>query len=72
MELTDGLFNVDVWKPVLEKYGAVTHMTVALYGVDEQMVCCEPRPSTPIAALFHDHGYDPDLFAECARRCLGA
>jgi len=65
----DVLFNGEVWRPALEKFAAVTHLTVNVYGVGGQ-VACGPIHSTPLFALFTAHGYDPGIFVECARQCL--
>jgi len=63
------LFNDEVWRPALERFAAVTHLTVNVYGVGEQVVC-GPVYATPLFDAFTARGYDPGIFAECARQCL--
>ena len=66
---SDALFDVAVWGPALEKFGAVTRLSVALYGLNEHVVC-GPLPGTPLLGALQQAGYDPGVFAECARLCL--
>ena len=63
------LFNEEVWRPALEKFAAVTHLTVNVYGTDQRVVC-GPIYSTPLFAMLTEHGYDPGIFVDCARECV--
>jgi signal transduction histidine kinase/ActR/RegA family two-component response regulator len=66
---SEELFDAAVWAPALQKYGAVTHLTVALFDQDGKAVR-EPVPPTPLFSALARPGFDPGAFAECAGRCL--
>src|SRR5579884_998717 len=65
----DGLFGSDLWEAALEKYAGATHLTVRLFDAEERAVFGSVHP-TPLFQLFDETGYDPGIFAECARRCI--
>src|SRR2546426_10148998 len=67
--IDDALFSDVVWQQALEKFAAVTRLTVVVYGVDEAVVS-GPIHLTPLFALFQKAGYQRGIFAECGRRCL--
>lgn len=60
----DGLFDVEVWRPALENYGAVTGLTVAVYDRTERRIGT-PIPSTPLVAFFAAHNHEPGILKEC-------
>jgi PAS domain S-box-containing protein len=66
---SDVLFSSDLWQQALERYGRDTHLSVKLFGADERVVFGPIHP-TPLFQLFEEKGYDPGIFAECARGCL--
>ena len=63
------LFASGTWTTALEKFGAVTGLTVTVYGLDGR-IACGPLHLTPLFALFARYGYDPGILGDCARRCL--
>jgi signal transduction histidine kinase len=64
------LFGSDLWKPALDKYAEATGLSVRMFDVDARVVVNSMYP-TPLVALFREYGVEPDLFAECARACVG-
>jgi signal transduction histidine kinase/CheY-like chemotaxis protein len=64
-----GLFDVGVWAPALQTYGAVTHLSVAVFNADNALAV-GPAPPTPLLDVFEHHGYDHEPFTDCARQCL--
>ena len=64
-----GLFDIAVWTPALQTYGAVTHLSVEVFNADNA-IAVGPVPSTPLVDVFARHGYEHGLFTDCARQCL--
>jgi signal transduction histidine kinase/ActR/RegA family two-component response regulator len=63
------LFDAAVWQPALEKFGAVTNLSVAVYGADGE-IACGPLPMSPLFAIFDENGFDPGAHADCVTSCL--
>ena len=63
------IFGSDSWKTALDRYAEATGLAVRLYGADAE-VALDTTHVTPLVDLFREHGFDPGLFDECARRCL--
>lgn len=68
-QVTNTAFEVEVWQTALEAFGRVAQLSVILCDADE-VVIGGPVPATPIVAMFQEHGYDPEVFSQCARACL--
>ena len=62
------VFQLDRGRVALEKYAAVNHLTVQVYGADGRLVTGAVN-RTPLFDLF-SQGRGPGMFATCAQRCL--
>src|SRR5204863_5349597 len=60
--------QLDRGRVALEKYAAVNHLTVQVYGADGRLVTGAVN-RTPLFDLF-SQGRGPGMFATCAQRCL--
>jgi signal transduction histidine kinase len=67
-ELDVTVFQLERGRAALEKYAAVNHLTVQVYGADGRQVT-EAVNRIPLFDLF-SRGHGPGMFATCARRCL--
>lgn len=65
----DRIFGSEFWKTALENFADATGLTVNLFDADGSVVI-GPVGSDKLFQLFRNSGYEPELFAECARRCL--
>lgn len=66
---TEALFTSLVWKRALESYASAAHLTVTVFDHQAQVVFGPIHP-TPLFQLFEESGYDPGIFAQCARECM--
>ena len=62
------LFEPDVWTPALDKYAAVSRLTVALYDSAGLLVVGPVNP-TPLYDVFADERRS-DPYADGVQRCL--
>src|ERR671931_623341 len=67
--MADERFAADVWRPPLETYGRVTHLTVAVHDAGGR-IACGPFNPTPLFDTLAAPERDPGLFRECVQRCL--
>ena len=63
------LFESELWVPALEKFAEATRLAVELFAAHAKLEQ-GPVGSSALVKLFLQCGFEPGLFAECARRCL--
>jgi signal transduction histidine kinase/ActR/RegA family two-component response regulator len=65
---TDTLLKSAAWRPALEKFGAVSGLSVWLFANNGRPVQ-GPWHRTRLAEVFRRQRYDPGVIQECASRC---
>jgi PAS domain S-box-containing protein len=65
----DPLFEKEIWAVALEKFAAPAGLTLQLFDHESRPVF-DTVLSSPMYRLFKQAGYEPGMFAECARLCL--
>ena len=63
------VFDSSSWQPALDRYAQAAGLSVELFDADRRLVLNSAH-ATPLLALFREYGFEPGLFADCARRCL--
>jgi signal transduction histidine kinase/CheY-like chemotaxis protein len=67
--MDETLFGSTLWQSVLEKYSAVTGLTVELFD-NQGRVVLRPGRSTPLYGLLHEGQADNGLLGRCAAQAL--
>ena len=69
MALLRSLMQAEAWGVALEKYGAATSMTVAVYEAPEHLILGPVHPTALFEAVNPVHDVQP-MLSECVRQCL--
>ena len=69
MALLRSLMQAEAWGVALEKYGAATSMTVAVYEAPEHLILGPVHPTALFEAVNAVHDVQP-MLSECVRQCL--
>jgi signal transduction histidine kinase len=63
----ESLLQIEAWRVALDKFGAATRLTAAVYNRSNDLILGPIRPTAVFEAA---SGSRPTLLLECARRCL--
>src|SRR5439155_26060317 len=69
MAVLRSLLQAEAWGVALEKYGAATSMTVAVYEAPEHLILGPVHPTALFEAVSPVRDVQP-IFRECVRQCL--